>query len=118
MSKLGYKSLVNTQIKVYNKLKEQYPEASKNDLLGFLVISRVNSVPLPGVTFTEEFLHYKPILDNPNKTLKDVIWAIAKYEYFESKNAQNHIRKYKFPNEYLDEMKQKIKNYIKKLSIK
>jgi len=115
ISKLGYKSLINTQIEVYDKLKKQHLEASESDLLNLLIISRTFSRSLPNVTFTEESLRYKPILDNPDKTLEDVIWAIAKYEYFESKYAQSRNQKYKMPNWFLNERKQKIQGYIRKV---
>ena len=114
ISKLGYKNLINTQIGVYNKLKRRYPEASENDLLNMLIISRISSVPLPKVGFIKEFAHYKPILDDSNKTLESVIWAIAKYEYFESGYAKSRNQKYRIPDWFLDEMKQKIRDYIRK----
>jgi len=116
LSKLGYKAVINTQIEVYNKFKKQYPEVSENDLLNLLIVSRtVTPVRLPGVSFLEEKTHYQPILDNPNKTLEHVIWAIAKYEYFESEYAHARIQKHKMPDWFLGEMKQKIQDYIKKM---
>ena len=115
LSKLGYKALVNTQIEVYDKLRRQYPEASENDLLNMLIISRTSSVPLPKVGFIKEFAHYKPILDDSNKTLEGVIWAIAKYEYFESEYAQSRNQKYKMPDWFLNEMRRKVQDYIRKV---
>jgi len=114
ISKLGYKALINTQIKVYDKLEKQHSEASESDLLNLLIISRTSSGSLPKVTFAEESLHYKPILDNPDKTLEDVIWAIANYEYFESKYAQSRSQKHKMPDWYLSGKRLKIQAYIRK----
>jgi len=81
---LSYKGAVDTQIEVYNKLKRKYPKASENDLLNSLIISRIKA--LSGVASREkEYAHYKPVLENPNKTLEYIIWEIVNYEYLESR---------------------------------
>ena len=76
---LSYKSAVNTQITIYNRLKKKFPNASEYDLLNSLIMSRIES--FPAMTSKEkEHIHYRPLLENPNKTLYDVIWAIIEYE--------------------------------------
>jgi hypothetical protein len=76
---LGYRGAVNTQITIYNRLRAKFPNAAENDLLNSLIMSRIKS--FPAMTSTEkEHIHYRPLLQNPNKKLYDVIWAIIEYE--------------------------------------
>lgn len=76
---LTYKSVINTQIAIYNRLKRREPGMSENDLLNHLIISRIEAPPRV-TSKEEEYTHYKPLLENPNKTLVDVILAIVEYE--------------------------------------
>ena len=73
--------VVDTQISVYNRLKKVMPELSENDILNALILSRIKT-PLGPVSKKEEHAHYKPLLDNSNKTLEDVILEIIFFEYF------------------------------------
>lgn len=81
---LGPKGVINTLIAVYQRLKKMFPAASENDQLNSLIMSRVNT-PLSPSTPHEEFAYYEPVLQNTNKRLEDVIWAIVEYEYILSR---------------------------------
>lgn len=78
-----YKGVINTQISVYNRLKKRAPQMPENDLLNHLIISRVEAPPRV-TSKEEEYAYYTPLLENPNKTLQDVIWVIVEYEYIVS----------------------------------
>ena len=76
----GYKGIVVTQISLYNKGKRVAPEVSENDLLNELIISRIQT-RLRVAGREAEYIHYRPLLENPRKTLEEVIWALVEYEY-------------------------------------
>ena len=57
------------------------PALSENGILNELILSRIKA-PLGPASKEEEYAHYKPLLDNSNKTLEDVIWEIVFFEYF------------------------------------
>jgi hypothetical protein len=76
---LTYKGVITKQINIYKVLKKRRPEMSENDLLNHLIISRIEAPPRVAPK-EEEYEHYRPLLENPNKTLEDVIWAIIEYE--------------------------------------
>ena len=78
-----YKSVINTQISVYNRLKKRAPQMPENELLNHLIISRVEAPPRV-TSKEEEYAYYTPLLENPNKTLQEVIWVIVEYEYIVS----------------------------------
>jgi hypothetical protein len=86
---LGFKGMIDTQINVYKRLKVKYPGASENDLLNSLIMNRVNAPYSPSTT-ADEYAHYEAILQNSNKTLKDVIWAIVEYECLLSRGEKLH----------------------------
>jgi len=90
-SLFGYKGVINTQINVYNRLKKQMPEAPENELLNKLITSRTKAWPRAGSRGQEQE-YYAQFLENPNKTLEDVIWAIIDYEFILSR-AQEAIIK-------------------------
>jgi hypothetical protein len=85
---LGYKGVVDTQIACYRRLKKKFPTESENDLLNILIMSRIQA-PFGVGSKHEEYTHYEPLLQSPNKTLEDVIWAIVEYEYILSR--EEHI---------------------------
>jgi len=107
---LGYKGVVDTQIKVYKKLKRKYPKASENDLLNSLIISRIKALPRI-VSKEEEYAYYKSVLDNPDKTLEDVIWEIIFYENLKSRT--NELSKKKIPPKEIKKWILEVKQYIK-----
>ena len=115
---LGPKGVVDTQISVYNRLKRKFPTASENDILNSLVMSRVKAPPRVA-PLQEEYVHYKLLLQNLDKTLEDVIWAIVEYEYILSreKDIFNQFSKMSFsPTFVLAEMndeKVRWRRYIK-----
>jgi len=76
---LGYKGVITTQINIYKAFRKRKPEMSENDLLNSLIISRIEAPPRVAPK-EEEYGHYRPLLENPDKTLEDVIWAIIEYE--------------------------------------
>jgi len=92
----GYMGVVDTQISVYNNLKKAMPELSENEILNKLILSRIKTLPRIA-SKEEEKTHYKPLLDNSNKTLEDVIWEIIFFEFFE--NRTNELLKKKIPPE-------------------
>jgi hypothetical protein len=84
----GYKGIVLTQISLYNKAKRVAPELSEDDLLNELIISRIKTRLRPAAR-EQEYIHYEPLLENPHKTLEDVIRAIVEYEVFEVLGVRN-----------------------------
>ncbi len=86
---LGFKGMIDTQINVYRRLKVKFPDASENNLLNSLIMNRIDAPYGPSTT-AEEHAHYDTLLQDPNKTLKDVIWAIVEYEYLLSRGEELH----------------------------
>lgn len=80
----GYEGVINTQISIYNRLKKRTPWRPENDLLNHLIISRIESLPRVAPK-EEEYAHYRTLLENPHKTLEDVINTIVEYEYILSR---------------------------------
>lgn len=80
----GYKGVINTQISIYNRLKRRAPKMPENELLNYLINSRIRSIPRVA-SKEEEYAHYTPLFENSNKTLEDVIWVIVEYEYILSR---------------------------------
>ena len=93
-SPLGYQGVINTQISVYNRLKKRAPEMPENELLNHLITSRIKAQPKV-TSEEEEYADYAPILEKPNKTLEDVIWAIVVYEFIQSRREELFARGYK-----------------------
>ncbi|MBA7479863.1 hypothetical protein ES707_15304 [subsurface metagenome] len=91
-----HKGVINTQISIYNRLKSLAPEMPESDLLNRLIISRIKSRPRVAPQ-EEEYAHYKPLLENPDKTLEDVIWAIVEYEYILSRDVFDKASKMGLP---------------------
>ena len=90
-SLFGYKRVINIQINVYNRLKKRMPGLPENELLNKLITSRTRAWPKVG-SKEQEQEYYAQFLQNPNKTLDDVIWAIIDYEFILSR-AQEAIIK-------------------------
>jgi len=110
----GPKGLIDTQISVYKRLKKKYPTAAENDILNFLIMSRINA-PLSPSTSYEEKAYYKPMLQNTDKKLEDVIWAMFEYENIICRKAELDLQLQKInaqPTEITHEY-QKWKKYIK-----
>ena len=82
LSPFGYRGVINTQISVYNRLKKRMPTMPENELLNKLITSRIKAPPRAGPNEEE---YYAPLLQNPNKTLEDVIWEIIEYEFILSR---------------------------------
>jgi hypothetical protein len=123
---LGPKGVISTQISIYKKLKKKYPTTPEDDILNTLIISRIKS-PLSPSNSQEESLYYKNILEDSNKKLEDVIWAIVDYEYIISRfgNYQNlkdfllrKMAKYNYSpehiQEYIEDEKNEWLHYIRK----
>ena len=115
---LGYRGVVNVQITVYNRLRLKYPKASENDLLNSLIMSRIESFPAMTSSVIER-AHYRPLLENPDKTLYDVIWAIIEYENILSRedDIQAKFARMELPQSFvtaeMDSQKEIWKTYIK-----
>ena len=109
----GPKGLIDTQISVYKRLKKKFPYAAENDILNSLIMSRI-STPLSPSTKHEERLHYDSLLQNTNKKLEDVIWAMFEYENILSREAELNLQLQKInaqPAE-IEQEYQKWKKYI------
>ena len=109
----GPKGLIDTQISIYKRMKKMSPYAAENDILNSLIMSRINT-PLSPSTKHEECLHYDPILQNTNKKLEDVIWAMFEYENVLSREAELNLQLQKInaqPAE-IEQEYQKWKKYI------
>jgi len=89
------------------------PYAAENNILNSLIMSRINT-PLSPSSKHEERLHYKSILQNSDKKLEDVIWAMFEYENILSREAELNLQLQKInaqPAEITQEL-QKWKKYI------
>ena len=106
----GYMGVVDTQISIYNRMKKTMPELSENDILKELILSRIKA-PLGSVSKKEEHAHYKPLLDNSDKTLEDVILEIIFFEYF--KIRMNKLLKKEIPPELIPTRISEVRKYIK-----
>jgi len=109
----GPRGLIDTQISVYKRIKKKFPKAAENDIINSLIISRINT-PLNPSTKHEERLHYDSILQNTNKKLEDVIWAMFEYENILSREAELNLQLQKInaqPAE-IEQEYQKWKKYI------
>jgi len=84
--KIGYKSVVDTQINIYNKLKKKYPNLSEQEVLNKLIKSRISSA-LTRKGKEKECLYYNNLenLFNKEKDLEEVILKIVRYEYILSR---------------------------------
>ena len=82
---LGYEGVINTQINIYKRIKRAAPpDISENEILNYLIDSRIRSVPRVS-SQENEFAYYLPMLEDSGKTLEDVVWSIVEYEYFLSR---------------------------------
>jgi len=86
---ISYKDTVKTQITIYNRLKKKFPNASENDLLNSLIMSRTRAVPRVD-SLGGEFNYYTFLLEKSNKNLQEVVWEIVNYENFESRKQKVH----------------------------
>ena len=64
---------------------------SENELLNKVIISRMRAWPRAG-SKEQEQAYYAQLLESPNKTIEEVIWAIIDYEFILSR-AQEAIIK-------------------------
>ncbi len=111
----GYMGVVDTQISIYNRLKKAMPALSENDILNELILSRIKA-PLGTASKEEEYAHYKPLLDNSNKTLEDVIWEIIFFEYLKTRT--NELLKKKIPPEAITTWILEVRQYVKERASK
>ncbi|MBU1259874.1 MAG: hypothetical protein KJ757_03995 [Planctomycetes bacterium] len=112
---LGFKGMIDTQINVYRRLKAKFPDASEKDLLNSLIMNRINA-PYSLSTTVEERAHYDTLLQDSNKTLKDVIWAIVEYECLLSRGEELHHKLFEVgaePSAVAEELEKWIK-YLNK----
>ncbi|MFC1663765.1 hypothetical protein ACFL0A_01420 [Patescibacteria group bacterium] len=80
----GYIGIVDCLIGVYIKLKKAMLETSEDEILNKLILTRIKAPPRVA-SKEEERAHYKPLLNNSNKTLEDVISEIVNYELWDSR---------------------------------
>jgi len=89
-SLFGYKGVIDTQISVYNRLKRHMPEMPENELLNKLIASRIRAWPRVR-SKEQEQEYYAQLLEDSNKSLEDVIWAIIEYEFIQSREKEAMI---------------------------
>jgi hypothetical protein len=117
-SALGYQGVINTQISIYNRLRRKAPQIPENELLNYLINSRIRSIPRVA-SKEREYAYYMPLLENSNKTLEDVIWSIVEYECILSREEELLPQAYKMgllPSEALaqiEDFKAGVKSDIK-----
>lgn len=111
----GYMGVVDTQIRSYNRLKKAMPGRSENEILNRLIFSRIRALPRIAPE-EEELAHYGPLIDNPNKTLEDVIWEIIFFENLKSRT--NILLKKKIPPEVIETWILEARQYIKERTSK
>ena len=105
---LGYKGVVNTQIRIYKKLKRKgYSEAVA--LNKILESRRKLSLKDLG---TDDF--YQELISIDNKTLEQVIQAIVEWEYLDSFEARVRRGKNNIPFSFVEEYRKEMKIYIGK----
>ena len=105
---LGYKGVVNTQIKIYKKLKRKgYSEAVA--LNKILDSRRIFSLRDLGAN-----AFYQELINTDNKTLKQVIQAIVEWEQLDSFNARAKRERNNIPFGFTEEYRKEIKTYISK----
>lgn len=114
-----YKGVISTQIKMYGKIRRKYPDVPENEVLNLLIISRIESPPHTP-SREAEYLHYKPLLEDPDKTLHDVMWEIVDWEFITSRKQYIYDRLFKMgasPLEIITQMNAfdlKVKDEIEK----
>ena len=91
LSSSDYPDVIKTQISVYNRLKKHNPGTPENELLNKVIISRMRAWPRIG-SKEQNQAYYAQFLENTNKTLADVIWAIIDYEFILSRAQEAMIR--------------------------
>ncbi|MBA7469197.1 hypothetical protein ES707_04463 [subsurface metagenome] len=117
---LGYEGVINTQINIYKRIKRVAPpDISENEILNYLIDSRVRS--LPRISSQEsEIAYYLPILENSEKTLEDVVWSIVEYEYFLSSEGKtiNKLQRMGIPRDEIpmeiESLKEKPRMYLRR----
>lgn len=105
---LGYKGVVNTQIRIYKKLKRKnYPETViLNKILDSRRIFSLRDLR------ADDF--YRELINIDNKTLEQVIQAIVEWEYLDSFEAHARRRKNDVPLSFVEEFRKEMKIYIDK----
>ena len=88
----SFGAVVNKQIAVYLELKKQCSKATENEMLNELLASRIKTYSILPSEFLPEKaeLYYKPLSENDNKTLDDVIFDIVIYEFVHSRQTTKH----------------------------
>ena len=117
-SLFNYQGVINTQIRIYNRIKKYNPEMSENERLNYLINTRIRSLPRVA-SREEEQSYYDEILDKPNKTLEEVLWVIVGYEFIQSRRVELFEQGYKRGlsteeiGRSVEDLKRKIKKAIK-----
>ena len=105
---LGYKGVVNTQIRIYKKLKRK--GYSETVALNKILDSRrkLSLRDLGADAF------YQELINTNNKTLRQVIQAIVEWEYLDSFEAHARRSKNNVPFDFVEEYRKEIEAYISK----
>jgi len=95
---VSYGAVVNKQINIYLELKKQHTASTENEILDILLTSRIRTYSmLPQPSFKKQLVYYKPLLEDDEKTLDDVIFHIVWYEFIISR--QDWVAKHSTPRE-------------------
>ena len=104
-----YKSVINRQLEIYKRLKKKYPDVKENEILNYLLISRIDAPPR--IASKEvEYGYYKEMLGKKDKTLEDVILEIIVFENIISR-MQSVLIKFSKMGLTLDESKEEIEKF-------
>ncbi len=92
----GHQGVINTQIGIYNRLRKKAPDMSGNEILNYIINSRMRAVPKVGSEEDREYQEYKyqEMIKNNHKTLEDVILEIVGYEFIQSRRVELFSRGY------------------------
>lgn len=105
---LGYKGIVDTQIRIYKKLKQD--NLKEENILNIILDTR-RETSLNDIGADS---YYQDLIAIPNKTLEKTIWAIIDWELFSSMEAYERRGRNKIPLDFVDRYKQEILAYIRK----
>lgn len=102
---LGYRGVVNQQIRIYKKFKKT--NFSEDDILNIILESRRK--------FTHDIgsdSYYQELISIPNKNLEQSIMAILEWEYLSNMRAYKIRGENNIPLEFIESYRQEMYNFI------
>ncbi|MDO8561610.1 MAG: hypothetical protein Q7S05_02165 [bacterium] len=123
---LGYKGVVNQQIRIYKKFKRAnleelkrfqtgnqhsafIPSYAESDILNILLDSRRKF----SSSDVGADAYYQDLMKEPNKSLESVIMAIVEWEYLSNMRAYRIRGENEIPSEFIESYRQEMKDYIR-----